>query len=177
MPEMLGLADVSHDYEVQVGGHGGNSQRFVALVDLADAGAVSAYRWSIRGEGYAVRTTQVGGVRLDVYMHRELLGLTPGDGHHVDHISGDKLDNRRANLRVCTHAQNCQNRLDRPYRGAFWDAQANRWRACVKLAGKRHYLGCFATQGEAAAAAAAFRSQHMPFSADALRATHGDLQA
>jgi hypothetical protein len=158
--------------EVQVGGHIGNSQRFVALVDVADAEMVGAYRWHMVW-GYAVRKVYVGDKQLGVRMNRELLGLVPGDPD-VDHINGNKLDNRRGNLRVCTNAQNHQNR-HRPGRGATWDARRNRWRARVMLAGKQHNLGYFATREEAADAAAAFRREHMPFSSDARnQAIQGD---
>jgi hypothetical protein len=157
------------DYiEVQVGGARANCRRRgVALVDVADAEAVGAYAWSMNGGGYAVRTTQVGGKCLAVLMHRFLLGLVPGDGVHVDHVNGDKLDNRRANLRLCTPAQNQQNLHNRPYRGAAWHGKTNRWSAQVYLTGRKHHLGHFASQAEAAEVAAAFRREHMPFSRDA----------
>jgi hypothetical protein len=152
------------DYtQIQVGGprakrHG------IALVDVADAGTVGAYHWSMSSDGYAKRNTK----GLTVYLHRFLLGLLPGDGHHVDHVSGDTLDNRRVNLRVATNAQNHQN-LYRcgPYRGVTWHTEAKRWKAQVKLTGKNHHLGYFATRDEAAEVAAAYRREHMPFSADA----------
>jgi hypothetical protein len=160
--------------EIQVGGHIGNSPRFVALVDAADAELVGAYHWSVH-QGYAARLTQDGDKRQRVYLHRLILGLTPGDGVHVDHISGDKLDNRRENLRVCTHAQNMQNFHNRPYRGAAWDASRNCWQAQATLAGKQHHLGRYATQEEAAAVAAAFRRAHMPYSRDARAAATGVL--
>jgi hypothetical protein len=41
-------------------------------------------------------------------MHREIM-KTP-KGMHTDHINGDTLDNRKENLRVCTHRENCQNK-------------------------------------------------------------------
>jgi hypothetical protein len=153
--------------EVQVGGPRSKRQG-VALVDHADAEAIGAYRWSMNPYGYAVRhAPRVGGKQRVVFMHRSLLDLTHGDGHQADHINGDRLDNRRANLRVCTHAENHQNRHGRPYRGAYWETQSSLWKAQVQLAGKRHFLGRFATREEAAAAASAFRRANMPFSADA----------
>jgi hypothetical protein len=148
--------------EIQVGGHIGNSQQFVALVDAADAEMVGAYLWSM-SKGYAQRNDRSGGRHLIVRMHRFLLDLGCDDPD-VDHINGDKLDNRRENLRVCTIAQNNQNRHDRPYRGAHWHVRRNRWQANVRLDRKDHYLGLFDTREEAAAVASAFRREHMPFS-------------
>jgi hypothetical protein len=152
--------------EVQVGGPHTKRQG-VALVDHADAEAIGAYTWHMSSKGYAQRSTLVGGKHLTVFMHRQLLGLVPDDGVHVDHLNGDMLDNRRANLRVCTNAENGQNRHERPYRGASWDARDQCWRAQVQLAGKYHRLGSFASREEAATVAAAFRRQHMPYSSDA----------
>jgi hypothetical protein len=155
------------DYcEIQLGGPHAK-RRGVALVDAADAAMVGAYSWRIHREGYAERRVYAGGKVLAVLMHRELLGLVRGDGHQVDHVNGNTLDNRRANLRVCTNAENHQNLHERPYRGATWEARRNLWQARAKLAGKTHHLGRFATREEAATVAAAFRREHMPFSADA----------
>lgn len=76
-----------------------------ALVDAADADLVLPYRWYY-ASGYAQRS--VSGSRHQS-LHRLLAGLTPGDKRQVDHINGDGLDNRRANLRVCTAQENRRN--------------------------------------------------------------------
>jgi hypothetical protein len=154
------------DYsQIPVGGPRAK-HRGVALVDHADADAISAYRWHMSSNGYAQRNDRSGSKSLTVLMHRSLLGLSPGDPRQADHINGDRLDNRRVNLRVCTNAENHQNRHDRRYRGATWHTHRNRWRAHVTLDGRHHHLGLFDTQADAAAVAAAFRRSHMPFSAD-----------
>lgn len=153
--------------EIQVGGHRVDSPRGVALVDDADVEEVRKYRWAFRN-GYALRYTGPRGKCRAVYLHRFLLGLVPGDDIRVDHINGNKLDNRRANLRVCTDAQNQQNLHHcGPHRGASWHAKRGRWRARAMLDQKEHWLGYYDTEEEAAAIAAAFRREHMPFSRDA----------
>ena len=60
--------------------------------------------------GYAVATIR----QQRVYLHALLLDR---DGKEVDHRNRDSLDNRRANLRVATHAQNVANKIQ-PKRGA-----------------------------------------------------------
>lgn len=82
------------------------------------------------------------------------MGLTHGDGKHVDHINGDKLDNRRRNLRIVTHKQNMFNRRFKRvaksgYRGVA-QTPRGRWKACIgrKLA----YIGTYDTKEEAALA-------------------------
>lgn len=134
-----------------------------ATLDPCDA-TLASRRWSLRPDGYAVR--MVGG-RI-VRMHRAVAGLRHGDPRVVDHINGDPLDNRRANLRVCTRAENAQNRHGRPMRGAHWHAASGRWRARVKLNYIEHHLGLYDTQVAAAEAAAVFRGGHMPYSSEAL---------
>lgn len=61
---------------------------------------------------YAARNTLARhGKRHSVSMTREIMGLGIGDQREVDHKNtGDTLDNRRSNLRICEHRQNSRNR-------------------------------------------------------------------
>lgn len=76
-------------------------------------------------------------------------------GMHVDHINGNALDNRRENLRICTHQQNQWNRKKAPgislYKGVthFKDA-LKPWMARVECNGVRKSYGSYRTQLEAA---------------------------
>lgn len=83
------------------------SVRDWAVVDYEDALRVAVYRWHRNSNGYAARPAGQGRI---VLMHRQLLGLSPGDGVEVDHVNRDKLDNRRENLRAGTHAENARER-------------------------------------------------------------------
>lgn len=136
--------------------------RAYATVDAEDS-AHGDHRWSLSTEGYAKRTVRADGRKLTVYLHRVIAAAEPGQD--VDHISRDRLDCRRANLRICTRAQNLQNVAARggtsQHRGVSFHKRAGRWRADVKLAGRQHYLGLFDTEDEAAAAAAAKRADLM----------------
>lgn len=72
----------------------------------------------------------------------------------VDHINGDKSDNRIDNLRAATRSQNNRNskvsRLSRHgIKGARWDAKGKRWVASAAHLGNRKYLGSFKTSEEA----------------------------
>lgn len=131
------------------------------FVDDADSGLVEPFLWRQHAAGYVYRAKPGGGMIL---LHRDLCGLTPGDGLEVDHINGDRLDNRRANLRVVTRSENAQNLAAKgtsPHRGVF--PRRGKWYAQVRANGRRHYLGTFDTELEAAAVVSAFRSEHMPF--------------
>lgn len=80
-----------------------------------------------------------------VYLHWVVMG-----GKHVDHINGNRLDNRRANLRFATQQQQCQNRskTNKPtssqYIGVY--KYLNKWRARVA----KIDLGSYKTEQEAA---------------------------
>jgi hypothetical protein len=77
----------------------------------------------------------------------------------LDHIDGDRGNNRFSNLREVTPQENHANRkIHRDGRlvGAT-SAGPNRWRSTIRVDGKRVNLGCFATQEEAHAAYVAAR--------------------
>ena len=136
--------------------HRGGRVVAYALVDAQDV-VQAAHRWRLDSEGYAARKTEGCEVRL----HRVILGLSVGDGLEVDHLNGDRLDYRRANLVVTTHAANMQNvRSRRPHlpRGVYVAAHG-RYYAQVKHRGVKHCLGHYETTEAAAAAAAAKRRE------------------
>jgi hypothetical protein len=95
-------------------------------------------------------------------MHRTICGLERGDGRYVDHLNHDKLDNRRANLRVVSNAENVRNRAPRVYgssrfRGVSFCKRTGRWVAQVTIGGHNHFLGRHVTEEQAAQAAESFR--------------------
>ena len=87
----------------------GKTVAAVASVDPQD-GWVGQFRWTLQSSGYAIRATRRGGVCVTRYMHREVCGLRAGDRLEADHINHNRLDNRRTNLRVVSHAENMRNR-------------------------------------------------------------------
>ena len=136
------------------------------IVDPGDYAWLNKNRWCLNTSGYAIR-----GSRPQLRMHRVLMGLAPGDEREVDHINGERLDNRRANLRILTRAQNLQNvRSARGsasrYRGVW--RNRNYWVAEVQSGGRRYFLGRFVSEEEAGRAAAACRAELLPFSVEAL---------
>lgn len=83
------------------------------VVDADDAKLLEKYTWSVEKTGYAYRSvcdTSLKAGKRKISMHREIMGLAHGIKLSVDHINGDPTDNRRVNLRVCTHAENMRNR-------------------------------------------------------------------
>jgi len=119
-------------------------------VDDEDFEAASRFSWFTQSTGH-VRMT--GGKQT--LLHRFVAGA---DGDlEIDHINGNPLDNRRENLRFCSHAQNMANRKIRKdnrsgYKGVYWQKPANKWAACIKKNSKTTYLGLFRDASEAARA-------------------------
>jgi len=78
------------------------------------------------------------------------------DGYVIDHINGCGLDNRRANLRLASAAQNAWNSGKRNpnsgYKGVWFARDKNLWRAAIVCNGRRIHLGYFNDKCEAAKA-------------------------
>lgn len=86
------------------------------------------------------------------YLHRLVTGASSGE--FVDHINGNKLDNRKCNLRICTHAENMRNQKVRKdcktgVVGVRWDKNRMRWSAQISVNNKTIPLGRFDSFEEA----------------------------
>lgn len=127
----------------------------VAIVDDADYDELMRYRWCLNAQGYAVRGYRKNGVKHMVRMHRAVIGDACA-GLEVDHINGDKLDNRRCNLRVATRSENAVNRDSQPhsskYRGVRKTKGRSMWTARICVNRKDIHLGQYKTEREAAKA-------------------------
>jgi len=87
-------------------------------------------------------------------MHRQLINVPKG--YVIDHINGSGLDNRRANLRLATVAQNAWNSKKRNprsgYKGVWLAKEKGLWRAAIFCNRKRKHLGYFKDKVDAARA-------------------------
>jgi hypothetical protein len=137
--------------------------RAIALVDDEDAARLSGYRWCLTSHGYAQRGTNANGV---FYLHREVLNLDRGDGVVVDHVNRNKLDNRKRNLRVVPQLINANNLAAKggssKFRSVYLRKDTGRWAAMPRWDGRRHHLGCFDSEREAAELVAAFYQARVP---------------
>ena len=84
-----------------------------------------------------------------VMVHHIVWFMTTGDWPQqtIDHINGIRSDNRPENLRVCSSAENCQNRTVRAgNRSGYMGVHLHKpgiWRASIMAEGKNVHLGCF----------------------------------
>lgn len=130
----------------------------VALVDDEDYERLALRKWCCwvdpRGYRYAVRFTRRPKRRL-IRMHRVVMQAP--DGLMVDHVNHDGLDNRKANLRLCSVGENTRHQRPqrKPTSSSFkgvHSGRRGRWCAAIAAKGTRHWLGTFDTEVEAARA-------------------------
>ena len=144
------------------------TQGQVTVVDDEDYEWLNQWKWhatkGARGGFYAVRNSARGGSRgtstgtgigkrHTVWMHRLILH-TPKN-MESDHKDGDSLNNRKYNLRICTHGQNVFNSNGRKnsssiYKGVVWDASRSKWKAAIGFNSKLKYLGRYDDEIDAA---------------------------
>ena len=89
------------------------SRGVFVTVDDDDYALVANLSWTVLGrpdrpEGVRHYFRSADGSPASISMHRLIAGARPDQ--LVDHINGDVFDNRRANLRLCTNAENLRNR-------------------------------------------------------------------
>ena len=117
-------------------------------ISLQDIPKVSKIAWHWDADGYAKNS---GKGRLQNWV------MAPQSGQIIDHISGDRLDNRRENLRYASRTLNALN-VNAPsqgksgVRGVYWAASNNKWAVRVRIDGTKKFIGYFDTVPEAAAA-------------------------
>jgi hypothetical protein len=127
---------------------------FLYRVRVARRTPAGSLAGSVNNEGY--RHIRVDGRAYKAHRLAWLHVHGTWPGGMLDHIDGDRDNNRIANLREATRSQNLAN--SRPYRAnSKYHKGINRrtsglWDARISHNGKCHFLGCFKTEGEAVAA-------------------------
>lgn len=128
------------------------------LFDEKDERHIAGKEWTVRESRntcYVQRCQYLNGEYVGYEsLHRLIAGCE--DGQLVDHINGNGLDNRRSNLRLCSHVENMQNRRmhrnnQSGHKGVYFDPDLNGrpWRAQIRAHGKKHCLGRFDTAEQA----------------------------
>ncbi len=130
-----------------------------AKVSPEDYERIAAVSWHAhkdpKSKGFYARRCwrEAGKLRLEI-MARVICGIGAGDKRRVDHINHDTLDNRRSNLRVCTHLENCQNRgaysnNSSGFLGVSFHKHTGKYAARIRVNGKLMHLGLRQTPEEA----------------------------
>ena len=102
--------------------------------------------WYVSKRGYVTTSVRKDGKVIPLNLHRLLIHT---DGKmDIDHINGNKLDNRRANLRACTHRENSCNQKKRctnksGYTGVSLFKATGKYEAYIWDHCKKIYLGLY----------------------------------
>lgn len=132
-----------------------------AIVDDEDFVELSKYKWYAHWDGYnwyALRNiTLISGSKAifkqsTISMHRTIMHPLPG--FEIDHRNKNSLNNKKTNLRICTHQQNIQNIRKKKgtskFKGVRWVKLNHKWGAQIGTNGKTIYLGLFENESKAA---------------------------
>jgi hypothetical protein len=128
-----------------------------AAIDLCDAPLIAGKNWCAKWrrkrKAFVAATSRRENKSRELMLH-QLICPAPA-GLEIDHINRNPLDNRRANLRVCTRSQNEANKPPRKggtsrYKGV--SKSRSGWFVSIRRNGKSVYVGLFQNEAEAGAA-------------------------
>lgn len=125
------------------------------IVVGSEAGNIRPY------DGYIVIKYQ----STPYYAHRLAFAFANGRWPEadIDHINGDRQDNRPSNLRECINGlSNNQNRKETDCSGVFFDSRRGTYNARIYHNGKLVHLGCYKSSEEARDAYVEYKSAHHP---------------
>ncbi len=119
------------EFKIPIGNKG------YSLVDEEDYENVIKYKWRL-SNGYAISDIK----SRPISLHRFILNSKKEDPI-VDHINGNKLDNRKSNLRYVTYSQNAQNKFKQQggssnYKGVGYHKIAKKWRSRISVNNKEY---------------------------------------
>ena len=136
-------------YEIRNGlGYGYLKNGLKFLFDPEDYDKIKDTRWYVSHESGRPYLINCRGRKMHSYL------LSCPSGYEIDHINLDTLDNRKSNLRICTHQQNqCNQPLQKNntsgYSGVSFYSPRKKYRARVKVGQHDIHLGYYNTLTEA----------------------------
>lgn len=115
---------------------------YPCLIDQEDQELLSQFSWSLHSEGYA--QTIIG--RRTVLMHRLVMGVLDNPSVEVDHKFHNRLDNRKSQLRICSHSENRRNSrklspATSSFKGVYFESERGLYHAQIGLGDKVKNLG------------------------------------
>ena len=124
------------------------------IIDGEDYERVSKFKWcasKVQNNFYATRSDHKN--NKTIRLHRFIMNIT-NPKIVIDHINCNSLDNRKYNLRLCSHQQNLCNRGEMKnntsgYKGVYWNKHAKKHFSSIRFNGKNIHLGYFEDPKEA----------------------------
>jgi len=127
-----------------------------AIIDIKDVEKIRCYKWHAlkRKHGICMATTINGNPEC---MPNIIMGFKSNNKHQIDHKDRNPLNNRKINLRICTHSQNQMNKNKGKnntsgYKGVYWHKRNKKWAAHIRFNNKKYHIGYFNKKTEAAMA-------------------------
>ena len=126
------------------------TQGKVAIVDDEDFDYLNQFKWyahKMNNNFYTQRSNRINKKYAGtLYIHRIIMNASKGSV--VDHINGNTLDNRKCNLRICTHGQNIRNQKininnTSGFKGVCYRKDKNKWRVVLQLNSKKIHIGYY----------------------------------
>lgn len=137
------------------------TQDQTCLIDAYDYDLVKEYRWFYNkpknsNSGYVLTNIRIDGKQKILKMHRLLMSF-PDKSLDIDHINRNGCDNRRCNLRICTHQENQMNTSKQKnnksnYKGVYFHKRDKKYISSIRFNKKLIHLGYFEDPIEAAKA-------------------------
>ena len=123
-----------------------------AIVDDEDFEYLNKWKWHF--DGHYARRRDYKPNKL-IRMHTQIIKIPLGK--ETDHKNGNKLDNRKENLRIASRSENLMNKSMQKnntsgFRGVYWSKIVSKWMAYIKKNGKRYHLGYYINIYDAAKA-------------------------
>lgn len=129
-----------------------NFQEKEYMFDIEDIAILNGKYWYEDDYGYLTTAVKIDGKYKYLKFHR--LVMNAEKGQYVDHKNRDRTDNRKDNLRICSHLDNDRNRSITKNNtsgiiGVGWIKGKNKWRAAIGVKGKTIHLGYFYNKTDA----------------------------
>lgn len=128
-----------------------------AIIDTEDVPKVEKYKWRLylggteRSKCSSILTGN-GSTTYTNSLHRHIMNCPKG--LYVDHINGNRFDNRKCNLRICTNQENNFNVAKQKtntsgYKGVWYDKLRKKWVSEIKINNIKVFIGRFINKDDA----------------------------
>lgn len=119
---------------------------YECIIDTEDLEKIKIYNWNYNNTYYVIATKR----KTYIAIHRLIMDFPK----EIDHINGNKFDNRKCNLRIVTRQQNIFNSIKRKnnrsgFKGISFDKESGKYKVVITISGKRHDFGRYKTPEEA----------------------------
>lgn len=136
-------------------------EKFIIIFDDEDIDIWNFCKWSVYKDN-RIRGTKWNSKKNkyeNFYLYRKIMEKYDNiNGLDIDHINHNILDNRKCNLRACSHSKNMMNQQTQIknktsiYKGVRFYKRTNKWVSQIKINQKYNHIGFFTSEIEAAKA-------------------------